>query len=88
MRKPRLAPIDPNKHTLRREHIDQIKNLLLLKAHHQQIINGLDQQIATILNIGYGADIMKEDWHLDLEKGLMSRVSSTDRPQSKPDNLL
>jgi hypothetical protein len=81
MRKPKLAAIDPNKHSLRAEHVQQLKTLFMLKHHHQQLINGLDGQIAALLNIGYGVDINKENWHLDLEKGLLSRDHSTNSTQ-------
>lgn len=68
------APVVVEERELRPEHIVKLNQLLMLLAHHDDVKAGLNQQIAMILNIGYGADMVHENWNYDAARGVIQKL--------------
>lgn len=62
-------------HDLRPEHIVAISRLLMLMAHHDEVKRSLEEQINTILGIGYGANLKREHWEIDIDQGKIYRTA-------------
>ncbi|MGZ6387751.1 MAG: hypothetical protein ACXWQZ_00630, partial [Ktedonobacterales bacterium] len=61
------APVVVEERELRPEHIIKLNQLVMLLAHHDEVKAGINQQIALLLNIGYGADMVHDSWNYDAE---------------------
>lgn len=63
-----------------KEHRERIKTLYLLIAHHQNLASQLEREVGRLLAT-YGADVAREDWHLNIVTGELNREQPTDTGQ-------
>lgn len=61
--------------TMRPEHTQQIARLMFLKQYVESQVASLNGELAKLVLIAYGVDINDGDWHVDLEKGVLSRAN-------------
>ena len=72
---------------LRREHKKDVERLLLLKQHHLGLAAASEGELRRLLAVGYGVDLAREDWELDLERGVLTRhteVKKDERTHAVP----
>lgn len=65
---------------LRKDLREQVKSLLLLQKHHQQLAAQHEAQLAALLKAAYGIDIAHENWSLDADTRVLSRVPDPTLP--------
>ena len=58
---------------LRPEHLQEIRQIMLLVDHHQQIIAGLDNQAHALLLSHYQIDLRDGQWSMNLQTGVIER---------------
>ena len=58
---------------LRPEHLQEIRQIMMLVDHHQQIIAGLDNQAHALLLSHYQIDLREGQWSMNLQTGVMER---------------